>query len=141
METKDVLALGLGIAPPRRLVGQWLDTDKRPNELHLEVVAERGARFACPDCGRLCKAHDFAEFTWRHLNFFQHHCHIAATVPRTDCPDHGVKRIQVPGRATAAASRSCSSNVLAHGQCLELATSRSSRAPAVRVSLGSKADH
>ncbi len=33
-ETKDVLALGLGIAPPWRLVGQRLDTDKRPNELH-----------------------------------------------------------------------------------------------------------
>ncbi len=82
-ETKDVLALGLGIAPPWRLVGQRLDTDKRPNELHLEVAAERGARFACPDCGRLCKAHDFAAFSWRHLNFFQHHCYIATTVPRT----------------------------------------------------------
>ena len=96
METKDVLALGLGIAPPWRLVGQRLDTDKRPNELHLEVAAARGARFACPDCGRLCKAHDFAEFIWRHLNFFQHHCYVTARVPRTDCPDHGVKRIQVP---------------------------------------------
>ena len=96
METNDVLALGLGIAPPWRLVGQRLDTDKRPNELHLEVAAERGARFSCPDCGRLCKAHDFARFTWRHLNFFQHHCYITAKVPRTNCPDHGVKRIQVP---------------------------------------------
>ena len=52
--------------------------------------------FPCPDCGKACKAHDFGEFTWRHLNFFQHHCYITAKVPRTDCPDHGVKRIQVP---------------------------------------------
>ncbi len=29
MDTKDVLALGLGIAPPWRLVGQRLETDKR----------------------------------------------------------------------------------------------------------------
>lgn len=96
MDANDVLGLGLGIAPPWRLVGQRLDTDKRPNELHIEIAADRGALFPCPDCGRSCKAHDFATFTWRHLNFFQHHCHITANVPRTDCPDHGVKRIQAP---------------------------------------------
>ena len=96
MHADDVLALGLGVTPPWKLVGQRLDTDKRPNELHIEVAADRGSRFPCPDCGRACKAHDFAEFTWRHRNFFQHHCHITAQVPRTDCPDHGVKRIQVP---------------------------------------------
>ena len=33
---------------------------------------------------------------WRHLNFFQHHCFITAKVPRTDCPEHGVLRINVP---------------------------------------------
>ena len=96
MDANDVLALGLGVRAPWKLVGQRLDRDKQPNELHLEVAAARGALFACPDCGRLCKAHDFAEFTWRHLNFFQHHCTITAKVPRTNCPGHGVKRIQVP---------------------------------------------
>ena len=96
MDTNDVLALGLGIAPPWRLVGQRLDTGEQPNELHIAMAADRGARFPCPDCDRLCKAHDFAEFSWRHLNFFQHHCTITAKVPRTDCPEHGVKRIHVP---------------------------------------------
>ena len=96
MHADDVLSLGLGVTPPWKLVGQRLDTDKRPKELHLELAADRGARFPCPDCGQPCKAHDFGEFIWRHLNFFQHHCYITAKVPRTDCPDHGVKRIQVP---------------------------------------------
>jgi len=96
MHADDVLSLGLGVTPPWKLVGQRLDTDKRPEELHIEVAADRGTRFPCPDCGKPCKAHDFGEFTWRHLNFFQHHCYITAKVPRTDCPDHGVKRIQVP---------------------------------------------
>lgn len=96
MDANDVLALGLGVTPPWRLVGQRLDRDKAPNELRIELAADRGALFPCPDCGRPCKAHDFAEFTWRHLNFFQHHCYITAKVPRTDCPEHGVKRIQVP---------------------------------------------
>ena len=44
----------------------------------------------------MCKAHDYKEFTWRHLNFFQHHCYLTAPVPRTNCQEHGVKRIQVP---------------------------------------------
>lgn len=41
-------------------------------------------------------AHDFADKTWRHLNFFQHHCYLHARVPRTKCPEHGVKRIEAP---------------------------------------------
>ncbi|WP_419623064.1 transposase family protein, partial [Thiolapillus sp.] len=32
--------------------------------------SERGSKHACPECGQLCKAHDFREKTWRHLNFF-----------------------------------------------------------------------
>ena len=96
MDTNSVLTLGLGLTPPWRLVGQRLDTDKQPHELHLEVAAERGSLFPCPTCGKSCKAHDFAEFTWRHMNFFQHHCYITAKVPRTDCGEHGVLRVNVP---------------------------------------------
>lgn len=96
MDANDVLALGLGVTPPWKLVGQRLDTTMQPNQLHLEVAAARGGLFPCPACGKLCKAHDFAEFTWRHLNFFQHHCYVTAKVPRTDCREHGVLRINVP---------------------------------------------
>ena len=67
MEAKDVFTLGLGLSAPWKLAGQRLDMEKRPHELHFEVVAERGALFACPDCQRACKAHDFASFTWQHL--------------------------------------------------------------------------
>ena len=96
MDANDILALGLGVTPPWKLVGQRLDTSTQPNQLYLEIAAERGALFPCPVCGKACKAHDFAEFTWRHLNFFQHHCYVTAKVPRTDCPEHGVLRIDVP---------------------------------------------
>lgn len=96
MEARDVFALGLGLEAPWNLSGQRLDIEKRPHELHLEVVADRGALFPCPDCRRACKAHDFESFTWQHLNFFQHHCFITARVPRVDCPDHGIKRAGVP---------------------------------------------
>ncbi len=109
MDANDMIALGLGNSPPWKLVGQQLDTDKRPKELHIELAAERGALFPCPDCARPCKAHDFAEFAWRHLNFFQHHCTITAKVPRTACPTMGSSASRRRGRARAAGSRSCSS--------------------------------
>lgn len=96
MDTKDILALGLGVSLPWRLSDQRLNTCREPHVLEILLEADRGALFPCPDCGCLCKAHDFKEFTWRHLNFFQHHCLITARVPRTDCPTHGVKRIAIP---------------------------------------------
>lgn len=96
MEANELFTAGLGLKAPWRLSGHRLDQGKHPHELHLEVVADRGASFPCADCGKACKAHDFESFTWRHLNFFQHHCYVTARVPRVDCPDHGVKRVVVP---------------------------------------------
>ena len=57
---------------------------------------------------RLCKAHFGPEFTWRHLNFFQHHCYIGQGAPH-GLPRHGVKRIQVMG-ARGQGLRSCSAS-------------------------------
>ena len=75
---------------------QHLDTATQPHELYLQVKGERGARYPCPQCGALCPAHDFTEKRWHHLNFFQHHCYITASVPRVKCPEHGVHLVEVP---------------------------------------------
>lgn len=96
MKAEDVFALGLGLSAPWRLLSQRLDMDSNPFALSLEVGAERGAKYPCPTCGAMCPAHDFEEMTWRHLNFFQHYCYIAARVPRVKCKDHGIHRTNVP---------------------------------------------
>ena len=96
MNSKDIITLGLGLQTPWEITGQLLDTDKNPHELRLTIQAQRGTRYPCPICGTLCHAHDFKEMTWRHLNFFQHHCYITAAVPRVRCQEHGVKQIEVP---------------------------------------------
>lgn len=96
MPTNDILALGLGLTGPWKIVDQHLDLDKEPHELHIRVEADRGSTYPCPECGKPCKAHDFREFTWRHLNFFQHHCYLTASVPRVKCEKHGYPRVQVP---------------------------------------------
>ena len=96
MNGNDIIALGLGLQAPWQIAGQMLDTGKSPHELRLTIQARRGTRYPCPVCGACSPAHDFKEMTWRHLNFFQHHCYITASVPRIRCPEHGVKRIEVP---------------------------------------------
>ena len=96
MNGNEILTLGLGLEKPWKITGQLLDTSSEPHELKLTVSAPRGAEFPCPVCGKSCKAHDFKEFTWRHLNFFQHRCYITASIPRIRCEEHGVKRIEVP---------------------------------------------
>ena len=73
MQAEEIFALGLGLTPPWKVMSQRLDTKQTPSKLHLEIGADRGALYPCPECGAACKAHDFKEFTWRHLNFFQHH--------------------------------------------------------------------
>ena len=96
MDGNEILLLGLGIQSPWKLMDQHLDTGKQPHELHLTVGSDRGTKNACPVCGASCGAHDFQEKTWRHLNFFQHHCYVHASVPRVKCPEHGVKLVEVP---------------------------------------------
>ncbi|NOG31681.1 ISL3 family transposase [Halomonas sp. TBZ9] len=96
MDGTQILTLGLGLEAPWILKDQHLDTAVSPHRLELYVEAERGSLYPCPECGKACQAHDFADKTWRHLNFFQHHCYLHARVPRTKCPEHGVKRIKVP---------------------------------------------
>ena len=82
MNGNDIIALGLGLEKPWEITGQTLNTECTPHELRITLAAPRGSSFPCPECGELCKAHDFKEMTWRHLNFFQHHCYITAAVPR-----------------------------------------------------------
>ncbi len=96
MDGTQILTLGLGLEAPWALKDQHLDTAVSPHRLDLYVEAERGSLYPCPECGEACPAHDFADRIWRHLNFFQHHCYLHARVPRTKCPEHGVKRIEVP---------------------------------------------
>ncbi|CAO0822737.1 hypothetical protein DFAR_3280006 [Desulfarculales bacterium] len=70
MNASELLALDLGLQPPWLLVGQCVDTDKQPHEVFLEVTVDRETEYPCPECDRLCKAHDFHEFTWCHRNLF-----------------------------------------------------------------------
>lgn len=96
MDTNSFMTLGLELSTPWKVTASELDIQSNPSELRLRIDAPRGSLFPCPVCGKPCKAHDFSDLSWRHLNFFQHHCLITASVPRVNCPEHGIHRVNVP---------------------------------------------
>jgi len=65
--------------------------------LDLYVDFPPGSRFVCAECGREgCPVHDTTDETWRHLDFFQHRTFVHARVPRSICPQCGVRKVAVP---------------------------------------------
>jgi transposase len=95
MRDIDLFQLALGLVPPWMVVDAKFDADKK--RLDIEIDFKTGGRFACPECGKAdCPVHDTVKKTWRHLNFFQHEAFLHARVARIDCPDCGVRLINVP---------------------------------------------
>lgn len=83
----------LGLSDPWYV--ESVDFDAKKRELNLELDFVRGSKFACPICAKPRPVHDTVDRTWRHLNFFEHKTYLHASVPRTDCPECGVKMIDV----------------------------------------------
>lgn len=76
-------------------------------DVHVHLAHDQHATWHCPECGAECPIYDHAaERTWRHLDTCQYQTLLHAAVPRTDCPEHGVRTAKIPwaeplGRFTA----------------------------------------
>jgi transposase len=53
-----------------------------------------GSRFAVPDENGTHPVHDTVEKNYRHLNFFQHECHLQVRVPRVKLPSGAVRQVK-----------------------------------------------
>lgn len=62
----------------------------------VNVVADDGAQWCCPECGRPSPRYDKRTRQWRHLDTMQFKTLLEAEVPRIQCPEHGVRQIKVP---------------------------------------------
>jgi transposase len=94
MDTEELFRLALGLKAPWTVNQiRFSDTDQR---LDIWLDFPAGGRFACPGGDGEYGVYDTAERTWRHLNFFQHQTYLHARQPRIDCPQHGVKTVEVP---------------------------------------------
>jgi transposase len=92
---QELFRVALGLAEPWKVTKIDFSADQHQLDLWLDFPV--GSRFACPECGRSgCGVYDSADRTWRHLNFFEHKTFLHARQPRIECPDHGVKTVEVP---------------------------------------------
>jgi transposase len=97
-ELQKHYALLLGIGSPWEV--KTVDLSLAAKKVEIELGWQWGAAAKCPECGRECSIHDCApERTWRHLDTMQFMTLIRARTPRADCPEHGVKTMQVPWAA------------------------------------------
>jgi transposase len=97
MQAQDLrlFQAALGLTEPWQVAS--VEFDPAQKRLDLRIDFAKGARFACPECGRAdCPVHDTEEKTWRHLDFFQHQAYLSARVPRVVCPEHKTHLVQVP---------------------------------------------
>jgi len=77
-----------------------VDFDVEKKQLDIHVDFKRGSTFSDPDeegeAAKKYKAYDSVQKTWRHLNFFEHECHLHARVPRIKKDDGKVRLIPTP---------------------------------------------
>lgn len=65
-------------------------------EVHVWVGLPEGTRWVCPQCKAEAPIHDHQERAWRHLDTCQFKTLVHARIPRLNCPNHGIKQLDVP---------------------------------------------
>ncbi len=88
-------SLLLGLIPPWMVA--TVDLKMAEKQVDIDVQWPGGHQVECPECGRSCSIKDHREERrWRHLDTMQFKTIIKSRIPRSDCPEHGAKTINVP---------------------------------------------
>lgn len=91
MTSNDLYLQILGLTPPWSVSDVILDMSAQT--VHVYVVHDPLAgRLRCSSCGRDCPGYDTQEERiWRHLDTCQLKTFLVCSLPRVECPDHGVR--------------------------------------------------
>ena len=92
--TAEVFAAALGIESPWSVA--QVDFDQARKLLTIQIDFKPGSRFAVAGIDGAHPVHDTVTKTYRHLNFFQHECHLVVRVPRVTLPDGSVRQVEPP---------------------------------------------
>jgi transposase len=88
-------AVLLGLVPPWAVAK--VDLDLKEKRLTLWVEHPSGVKVPCPECRSLCPIRDHREErAWRHLDTMQFETLVKSRLPRSECPEHGIKTIVAP---------------------------------------------
>jgi transposase len=71
--------------------------DFKPELSRVEIHVSHKGVLTCSACGEACALYDQSdERWWRHLNTMEYATFVIARIPRSNCPTHGIKQIDVP---------------------------------------------
>ncbi|MGQ0708188.1 MAG: ISL3 family transposase [Rhodoferax sp.] len=90
--TAKVFEAALGIAEPWFVAG--VDFAEASKVLTVQIDFKAGTRFPVSGYPGLHPVHDTVVKTYRHLNFFQHECHLQVRTPRVKLPNGSVRLIE-----------------------------------------------
>jgi transposase len=90
--TAKLFESALGISDP------WLvasvEFDEAAKTLTVLIDFKTGSRFSVAGHGGAHAVHDTVTKTYRHLNFFQHECHLQVRTPRVKLPSGSVRMVE-----------------------------------------------
>jgi len=90
--TAKVFETALGIAAPWSVAS--VDFDEVAKVLTILIDFKPGSRFAVSGHEGMHPVHDTVTKTYRHLNFFQHECHLQVRTPRVKLPTGSVRLVE-----------------------------------------------
>ena len=90
--TAKLFESALGIADPWNVASLEFDEDAKTLTILIDFKA--GSRFAVTGHEGVHPVHDTVTKTYRHLNFFQHECHLQVRTPRVKLPNGSVRLVE-----------------------------------------------
>jgi len=94
MQDRQLYQQILGIVSP--WIVERVELKLESGEVHVHLNHAKDASWKCPECGRGCPLYDHQGIrTWRHLDTCQYQTLLHAALPRTECPEHGVRVVSV----------------------------------------------
>lgn len=92
MRDTDFLSELLRVDTPWKVTEAALDRERGRVDARIEWQGPG----LCPTCGIECPKHDHRDRSWRDLDLCADQLYLHASVPRVDCPEHGVITVSVP---------------------------------------------
>ncbi|CAJ0687831.1 ISL3 family transposase ISXoo13 [Ralstonia holmesii] len=90
--TAKLFEVALGIAQP--WVVDTVEFDEAAKVLTVLIDFKPGTRFTISGHEGAHPVHDTVTKTYRHLNFFQHECHLQVRTPRVKLPNGSVRLVE-----------------------------------------------
>jgi len=119
----------LGIVAPWSVDRVELSDDAQV--VTVSLSHDRSVPLHCPECNQSAPGYDRRQRQWRHLDTCQFTTIVSASVPRVQCPEHGVRQINVPWAESGSGY-----TALFEALVIDLRTATSTRRVAALIGLG-----